>query len=178
MAQTPARLRGSITSVAGDVVEVALTDGRSATLKLAADVNVTGISHAAISDIRPDSFIGCAAVAQPDGTLEALEVTLFPPGMKPNAGHYPWDLGSNSSMTNGTVGDVVVTAGRTITVRYANGEKKITVPAGVPIVRLEKADRSLLVAGAHGVFFMKKAADGSPVVGNAAVGKGDVVPPM
>ena len=52
------------------------------------------------------------------------------------------------------------------------------MPADVPVVSLEKGDRSLLVPGAHGVFFMTKAADGSEVVGRGAVGKGDVVPPM
>ena len=180
VAQTPApaRIRGTISKVAGDILEVELKGGKSATVRLAPEAGILGVSIAAVTDILPGSFIGSAAVGQPDGSLEALEVTLFPPGMKPGAGHYPWDLGNNSSMTNGTVGDVVVSNGRTITVKYPDGEKKITIPLDVPIVRLEKGDRSLLVPGAHAVFFMQKAADGTQVVRSASVGKGDVVPPM
>ncbi len=53
-------------------------------------------------------------------------------------------------MTNGTVGDLVVSHGRTMTVKYSSGgEKKIVVPDDVPIVSLEPADSSLLMAGAH-----------------------------
>jgi hypothetical protein len=36
----------------------------------------------------------------------------------------------------------------------------------------------LLAPGAHGVFFVSKAADGSDVVKRASVGKDGVVPPM
>ena len=81
-------------------------------------------------------------------------------------------------MTNGTVGDVVVTQGRVLTVKYQGGEKKITVPADVPIVSLEKGDRSLLVPGAHGIFFLKKGADGKSDVAHATIGKNGLVPPM
>lgn len=177
-APAPARLRGTIAKISGDTLELTLKNGKSATVKLAADVGVMGVNAAQLSDIKSDSFIGTAAVKQPDGSLEALEVTVFPPGMKAGEGHYAWDLGNDSSMTNGTVGDVVVTQGRTITVKYKEGEQKIKVPADAPIVSLEKGDRSLLVAGAHVVFFMKPGADGKPEVARATVGKNGVVPPM
>ncbi|WP_211466425.1 hypothetical protein [Collimonas silvisoli] len=172
------RVRATIDKVNADTLEVSAKGGKKMTLKLAPDLMLFAVSHAAISDIKSDSFIGTAAVPLPDGSLKALEVHVFPPGMKVGEGHYAWDLGKKSSMTNGTVGDVVVTSGRTITVKYPDGEKKIVVPADVPIVSMEKGDRSLLVAGAHGVFFVSKAADGSEVVARAAVGKNGVVPPM
>jgi len=175
---TPVRVRATIDKVNTDSLEVSAKGGKKMTLKLAPDLMLFAVSHAAISDIKSDSFIGSAAVPLPDGSLKALEVHVFPAGMKVGEGSYAWDLGKNSSMTNGTVGDVVVTSGRTITVKYPQGEKKIVVPADVPIVSLEKGDRSLLVPGAHGVFFVSKAADGSDVVGRASIGKNGVVPPM
>lgn len=180
-AQTAApviRVRATIDKVNADNLEVSAKGGKKMTLKLAPDLMLFSVSHAAIGDIKSDSFIGTAAVPLPDGSLKALEVHVFPAGMKAGEGHYAWDLGKNSSMTNGTVGDVVVTSGRTITVKYPDGEKKIVVPADVPIVSLDKGDRSLLVPGAHGVFFVSKAADGSDAVKRASVGKDGVVPPM
>ncbi len=179
IAQTaPARIRATINKITGDNVDVTDIGGKNMTLKLAPDVGFLSVDNAAITDIKTDSFIGTAAIPLPDGTLKAMEVTVFPPGMKPGEGHYPWDLGDNSTMTNGTVGDVVVTSGRTITVKYAKGEKKIMIPENAPIVRLAPSDRTLLVAGAHAIFFMSKAADGSPLVARAAIGRGGVVPPM
>ena len=172
------RVRATIDKVNADNLEVSAKGGKKMTLKLAPDLALFSVSHAAIGDIKSDSFIGTAAVPLPDGSLKALEVHVFPAGMKVGEGHYAWDLGKNSSMTNGTVGDVVVTSGRTITVKYPDGEKKIVVPADVPIVSLNKGDRSLLLPGAHGVFFVSKGADGSDVVGRATVGVNGVVPPM
>ncbi|WP_394780105.1 hypothetical protein [Undibacterium sp.] len=174
----PARIRATINKISGDSVDVTDIGGKNMTLKLAPDVGFLSVDNAAITDIKADSFIGTAAIPLPDGTLKALEVTVFPPGMKPAEGHYQWDLGSDSSMTNGTVGDVVIAKGRTITVKYKNGEQKILVPENAPIVRLAPADHSLLVVGAHAIFFMSKAADGSPVAARAAIGRGGVVPPM
>ncbi|PUA17849.1 hypothetical protein [Glaciimonas sp. PCH181] len=175
---TPVRVRATIEKVNADNLEVSTRAGKKLTLKLAPDLILLSVSHAAITDIKSDSFIGSAAIPQADGSLKALEVTVFPPGMKSGEGHYAWDLGKKSTMTNGTVGDVVVTSGRTITVKYPDGEKKIVVPADVPIVSLNKGDRSLLVPGAHAVFVVNKAADGSDVVGRALVGVKGVVPPM
>ena len=37
-------------------------------------------------------------------------------------------------MTNGAVGDVVVTQGRTLTLRYEDGEKTVVVPENAPII--------------------------------------------
>jgi hypothetical protein len=94
-------------------------------------------------------------------------------------GHYGWDMGQNSTMTNGTVGDLVVSNGRTMTVKYSNGgEKKITVPEDVPIVSLEPSDRSLLKPGAHVIVVPTKAADGTLTANRISVGMNGIVPPM
>ena len=177
-ANAPTRVRAVVATVAPDSIDVVLKGGKHETLKVAPDAKFFGISLTDVADIKADSFIGSAAIPQPDGTLKALEVHVFPAGMKSGEGSYAWDLTPKSTMTNGTVGSVVVSNGRTITVNYPNGEKKIVIPADVPIVRLEPGDRSLLVKGAHGVFFVKTEADGSQVVTRASVGKGSVVPPM
>ncbi len=182
LAQTAApavpRIRATIEKITGNKIEVVAKGGKKMTLTLAPDAGIFGVTQGTTADIKSDSFIGTAAVAQADGTLKALEVTVFPSGMKAGEGHYPWDLGRNSTMTNGTVSKLVVSRGRILTVTYPNGEKKIVVPNDVPIVNLEKGDRSLLISGAHAVFFMSKLADGAQVAAHVSVGRNGLVPPM
>ncbi len=74
---------------------------------------------------------------QPDGSLNAVEVHIFPESMRGTGeGHYPWDLQPQSTMTNAKVEQVVSAVdGRTLTLKYKDGEKKITVTPNVaPIV--------------------------------------------
>ena len=139
-----------------------------------------GVTKAAIGDIKSGTFIGCAAVPQPDGTLKALEVTVFPASMNGTGeGSYAWDLTPTSTMTNGTVSGVVVSNGRVMTVNYQGGEKKIYVPRDVPIVRLQpENDHSLLKPGAHVLVMPAKAADGMLSAGRINVGENGTVPPM
>jgi len=177
--QTPpvAHLRGTIEKVDGDTLMVKTRDGKVVPVKMSADAAITGVYDAKLADIASGSFIGTAAAPQPDGTLKALEVTVFPKGMHGGEGSYGWDLTPTSTMTNGTVGDVVGSKGRTITVKYPNGEKTITVPDDVPVVTFEVTDRSKLVVGEHVMLAPVKAADGSLSVTRVQVGEHGVVPP-
>src|SRR6266702_6297495 len=62
-------------------------------------------------------------------------------------GHYAWDLGANSSMTNANVDTVVEsTSGRDLKLSYKGGSNSITVPANVPVVTLAPATRADLIA--------------------------------
>jgi RNase P/RNase MRP subunit p29 len=178
-AQTPpvSHLRGTIEKVDGDTLMVKTRDGKVVPVKMSADAGITGVYNAKLADIAPGSFIGTAAAPQPDGSLKALEVTVFPKGMHGGEGSYGWDLTPTSTMTNGTVGDVVGSKGRTITVKYPNGEKQVMVPDDVPVVTFEVTDRSKLVPGAHVMLTPTKAADGSLSVTRVQVGEHGVVPP-
>ncbi|MFM0225788.1 hypothetical protein [Paraburkholderia dipogonis] len=175
----PTGVRGTVTSLSGDLLKVHTRDGKDVDVKLAKDTPIRGVVIANINDIKPDSYVGTAAIPQADGTLKALEVHVFPASMRGSGeGHRPWDLGGNSSMTNGTVGSLVVSNGRTITVKYKDGEKKIVIPQDVPIVALEPGDRSLLVPGAKVVLFAHKEADGSMAANFISAGERGVTPPM
>lgn len=178
-AGAPSGVRGTVTALTGDTLKVHTRDGKDVDVKLAKDTPIRGVTLANINDIKPDSYVGTAAIPQADGSLKALEVHVFPASMRGSGeGHRPWDLGGNSSMTNGTVGSLVVSNGRTITVKYKDGEKKIVIPADVPIVALEAGDRSLLVPGAKVVLFAHKEADGSMAANFISAGEHGVTPPM
>ena len=95
----------------------------------------------AIDAIKPGSFIGTAAMPQPDGTLKAREVHVFPEAMRGTGeGHRPWDLGTGGTMTNGTVGDFAVANGRMLTLTYKDGEQKVFVPENVPVITYENPE--------------------------------------
>ncbi|QKZ06014.1 hypothetical protein HWQ56_20380 [Pseudomonas eucalypticola] len=175
----PSGVRGAITAVNGDDLQVKTNRGEDVVVHLTADTQVRGVTLANIADIKPGSYIGSAAVPQADGTLKALEVHVFPPSMAGTGdGHRAFDLASNSSMTNGSVGDLVVANGRTITVKYKGGEQKILVPEDVPVVNLVPADRSLLKPGVKVVLFAQKAADGSYTAKAISAGENGLKPPM
>lgn len=175
----PTGVRGTITAFSGETLKVRTRDGKNLDVKVAENTPIRSVELANVTDIKPDSYVGTTAIPQPDGTLKALEVHVFPANMRGTGdGHYAWDLGPNSTMTNGTVGNLVVSNGRTITVKYKTGEKKIAIPADVPIVSLQLGDRSLLVPGAHVVLFAHPDGDGSLIANVISAGKNGVVPPM
>jgi hypothetical protein len=189
-AQAPAaqrvRLRGRIDSLSADRVEMTLRDGAKASAVLPAELRVSEMTPMKLSDIRQDSYIGSAAVKQPDGLLRAVQVTIFPPSARsPAGGHFPWDLGENSTMTNGTVGSVTTgTVDRVgtgedvvLTVRYKDGEQRILVPEDAPIVTFAPGTRDLLKPGAQVILNGTRAPDGSVTATAITVGKDGLVPP-
>jgi RNase P/RNase MRP subunit p29 len=174
-----AGVRGTIVSVAADKLVVKSNRGGEQAIALDKDTRVAAISLANINDIKPGSYIGAAGIPQPDGSQKALEVHVFPPAMAGTGdGHRPFDLAPNSTMTNGTVGDVVASNGRTLTLKYKDGEKKIVVPDDVPIVNIEAGERSMLVAGAKVVVRARKNPDGSLTAASVSVGRNGLTPPM
>ena len=175
----PPRTRGTIESVSADTLTMATHGGQTVAIKLTPDTKFASVTNAQMADIKPDSYIGTAAAPQPNGTLKALEVTVFAPSMRGvGDGHYPWDLGQSSTMTNGAVGALKGANGRTMVVQYKGGEKQVMVPDDVPIVALAPADASIAKAGAHAVAFATKGADGTLTAAFVAVGENGAVPPM
>ena len=178
-ASPPQRLRGSVESFDGSTMVVKERSGEVMRLVLADNFSVSEVLPIALSSIETGSFIGTAAVTDAQGNLRALEVLLFPEAARGTGeGHGPWDLQPGSTMTNATVAEVVVGAsGRTLKLRYKDGEKTVVVPEGIPIVTLKPGDRSLLVPGAK-VLVTAQTRDGKPTALRAAVGRNGFTPPM
>ena len=99
---------------------------------------------------------------QADGSLSALEVHIFTEAMRGTGeGHYPWDLRPQSTMTNGNVEQIATAVdGRTLTMKYKDGEKKIFIPADTPIVAYVQGDKSDLKPGAKVFIVAAKQPDG------------------
>ncbi|KGM33950.1 DUF5666 domain-containing protein [Inquilinus limosus] len=179
MAQTQQRIRGTIEAMDGPVMTIAARGGTTATVTVADDATVRTIAPADIRDIKPGTYIGSAAMPQADGSLQALEVQVFPESMRGvGEGQHPFDLKPGSTMTNATAGDVTGTDGRVVTMRYQGVETKLVVPPDVPVITYEPGSRDQLVKGAHVIVSAVKADDGSLVSHAVQVGKDGLVPPM
>ncbi|MGV8921361.1 MAG: hypothetical protein ACOH2R_26885 [Pseudomonas sp.] len=171
-------LRGTIDSVQADTLNFTTRAGQHQSIALTDKTAIRSISKTNVESIKAESFVGSAATVQPDGTLKALEVTVFEPSLKGSGeGHYGWENadGTTGTMTNGTVGKLSTAKGRTLTVMYKGGEKQLVVPDDVPIAYVEPGSRDQLTAGAKIVLF--PAEDGKSARG-IAVGKNGFAPPM
>src|SRR6185369_8763281 len=172
-ASPPTRLRGTISAIDGKTATIATREGTSVPVKLADNWSVMLVSPMTMADIKENSFVGIASLKGPDGTLNALEVLVFPEAARGSGeGHYPWDLEPESMMTNATVSDVVaVDAARRMTLKYKDGQQVVLVPPNVPIVTFEPGDRAMLVPGAHIMFGATRQPDGTLTATRINVGK-------
>jgi hypothetical protein len=176
----PVRVRGTIERVDGAVYVVKSRDGAELKLKLAPNGGVSAIVPAKLADIKPGQYIGVAGMPLADGSQKALEVSIFPEALRGLAeGFRPWDLQPQSTMTNANVEATVASKdGQVLTLKYKDGEKKIIVPDGIPIVAFAPGSVSDLKPGAK-IFVgaAKKLPDGTLETSRVNVGKG-IAPPM
>jgi hypothetical protein len=174
LAQSNMRVRGTITSLDGDVLSVKSRDGKDVKLHLTSDAQVAIAKKLALSDIKPGTYVGVTSVQQ-GGKQIAKEVHLIPPTAP--SGHMDWDLMPGSKMTNANLQAVVnSTGGNEITLKYKDGEQKITVPSGTPIVGFENGDRSALKKGETIWTNARVVGDGKLVTNRVQVSKDGVKP--
>lgn len=184
LAQTPAvkpaRIRGDIVSLDGDVLKVHRRSGDTVSIDLKPTIAVSAVKSMQLSDIKAGSYVGTAATTGTDGKLTATEVVVFPESARGTGeGHYDWDLGPNSSMTNANVDTVVQgTSGRDLKLSYKGGNNTVTVPANVPIVTFTPAARTDLTAGKKVFVVATPASQGTFVAQRVVVEKDGVAPPM
>src|SRR6266404_7971020 len=175
------RLRGTIEKVEGNTLIVKSREGASVTLRLKDNATVTGVTKAALADIKQNSFVGITAMPQPDGTQKAIEVHIFPEARRgAGEGHRPWDLVPNSTMTNANVEQLVTSVdGPMLTMKYKDGEKKISVPNKATIVQFVNGDKADLKPGAK-IFIAAgtKLPNGDVETAGINVGKNGITPPM
>jgi Domain of unknown function (DUF5666) len=173
------RYRARIDSAASGNLNLITRAGQMLTMTVASDTVILAIVPMKLEDIRPGAYVGAAAMPQSDGTQRALEVHEFPESMRgTDEGHGSFDLRPRSTMTNGTVGAVTGSPGRTFTLTYRDGAKTIVVPPDTPVVMFEPGSADLLVPGAHVIVVGIEASDGSLSATRILVGKNGLVPPM
>jgi len=177
----PVRIRGTIESVDGATMMIKSREGDSMKVRMTDNVAVFGVAKTDLSEIKAGSYIGVSAMPEPDGTQKALAVHIFPESQRGAAeGFRPWDLKPNSTMTNATVAETVKgTDGQNILVKYKDGEKKVVVPPGTPVVTFVTGDKSEVKPGAKIIIFgAVKKDDGVLEANRVNVGRDGIMPPM
>ena len=180
-AQAPKqRIRGEVVSVEGTKLALRTRSGQPLSITLDEGYGVSVIRPIEASAIAKGTFVGTATLPQRDGTQRALEVVVFPESARGSGeGHYPWDLGPGSMMTNATVAEVAgVDQARRMTLKYPGGEQVVVVPPKAPIVTFEPGSPEMLRPGAHVFLVATAEPDGSLKANRVAVGKDGLVPPM
>ena len=198
-------VRGTVTSIKGETVEIKTDDGKTDTVMLTDKTRFIAVTKSSLDRIDKDSYIG-TATKDVGNKLIALEVVIFPEAMRgAGDGHYDWDPlpdhtlagGSavSSTMTNGTVSSAATAGGKVnstmtngnvatsaaaggakqLTVTYKGGEQQILVPPNVPIVMLAPGKRDDMKEGSKVVVTTAK--DNNTASG-IAVGLDGVMPPM
>ena len=177
--ERPTFLRGTVSAIDNDSVTLKLASGELRRLKLAPACRVSVLKAIDVSKIKPGSFIGSAEMPQKNGSGRSLEVHVFPPGVKAGEGHYAWDLKPGSMMTNGTVGKVTARSrGLQLQVAYPDGERRLVVPRGTPIVEITPGEPAMIKPGVAVFALTFKAPDGDAVVGGLSIGENGATPPM
>jgi hypothetical protein len=173
-AQAPTRVRGTITSLDGDVLSVKSRDGRDLKVHLAPDLGVTTAKSASLAELK-DKYVGVTAINK-EGRLVALEVHAIPP--QAPAGHIPWDLQPGSTMTNANLeGIAQASGGNEITMNWKGGSQKILVPPGTPIVAFVPGSRADLKRGETIWTSARQEAGGKLLSQRINVSKDGVKPP-
>jgi hypothetical protein len=175
------RMRGTIVAVDGNALTLKASDGAEHKLTLTDNANIVAVVKASLAEVKEGTFLGSAAMPQPDGTQKAMEVHIFPEQMRGTGeGHRPYAPVPNSTMTNGTAAGGAVVAGidgSTILLKFKDGEKKILVPSGVPIVRYEIGSKADLKPGTpFTVLAATKQPDGTFTAARINVGRDGTAP--
>ncbi len=179
-AQTPGRVRGTITAIDGNMLSVKSREGRDLKIELAPNATFAYMKALKLSDIAPGTPLGTSAVKGPGGKIVARELHLFSKDRPiPNEGHRPWDLEPGSTMTNAMVTAMVRSNnGHELTLKYKDGTQQVIVPDNIPVVTAVDGDRSLLVAGQYAVIAVTTDAGGKMSATRVQITKDGVKPPQ
>jgi len=194
-AQTAAttRLQGEIVAVDQAVLRIRTATGQVTPIAID-KARVTQRVPMHLDDVKSGVFLGTTATPQPDGTLLASEVHLFPDDRRGTGeGHRPMGNDGRSTMTNATVkeahavptmtnatvsGVTAAPGSRIIKLTYKGGEQTVVVPATTPVVLSKESDRSVLKPGEHVIAYVAPGADGGFVADRVSVGVNGSVPPI
>lgn len=181
LAQETVRVRGTVDGFAGSAYTVKTRSGDTVTVTLAEKPMFVAIVKASMADIKPGMFVGATAMPEPDGTLKAVEVHIFPEAMRGTGeGHRPWDLAPKATMTNANVETAVAGASsRTLTLKYKDGEKTLQVTPETVVVTYAPGDAAEVKPGT-GIFIpaAEKQPDGSLRTPRITYGRDGLTPPM
>jgi hypothetical protein len=145
----PAFVSGTLEAADAGAITLRDEAGADRHLALAPNLVVLRTVPATLADIRPNDYVASAAQRGTDGKLHSMELRIFPEAMRGQGeGQRPM-AEAGRTMTNATVAGTALASGsNTLEVTFRGGRSELVVDPGVPVTRIEPADRALLAAGA------------------------------
>ena len=176
VAQAPTRVRGTITSLDGDVLSVKSRDGKEIKVQLTPDAQVSTTKRATMADFKPGSYVGVTSVKGPDGRLVARRVHALGPQVPQM--HAAWDSMPDSMMTNANLErSAQVSGGNELTLKYKDGEQKILVTPQTEFFTFAPGSRADLKPG-ETIFTGARNEGGKLITQRISVSKDGVNPPQ
>lgn len=173
-AQAPGtRVRGEVEKLDGSTLTVKNGNDETVSINLAPNYSLGAVVKATAADIKKGSFIGVGARPQPDGTLLAVQVLIFPEAMRGTGeGHRAWSVLPDSTMTNATVSETVTRVdGANLVLTYPGGEQKVTIMQDANIIMAAPAEASELKPGTQVAMTASKQADGKLTASRITIAK-------
>jgi hypothetical protein len=170
------RVRGTITSLDGDVLSVKTREGKDVKVQLAPDAQVATTKKVSADEFKPGSYVGVTSVKGPDGRLLAKRIHALGPQVPQM--HGAWDGIPNSMMTNSNITSITKAGkGNELTLTNKDGEQKILVDADTEYYNFVPGTRADLKKGE--TIFTGARVDGDKLLTQrVAVSKDGVKPPQ
>jgi hypothetical protein len=179
-ADRPLHLRGEVTAVAAGELTITDRKGVKTTVKLPEQAQVLDVSRSSVDEIQENSYLGVAAAPAPGGKVRALGVMVFPePARGMNEGHFPWDMGDKSTMTNATVAKVSKKSSATeLEMRFGGKTQLVVLDKATVYGKFVPGKRELIVVGAKVLVIGAQTADGATAANAVLVGRDGFLPPI
>jgi len=170
------RLRGTITSLDGDVLSVKTREGKDVKLQLAPDAQVVTTKKVSADEFKPGSYVGVTSLKGADGRLVAKRVHALGPQVPQM--HGAWDSIPGSTMTNSNItGITKMGNGSELTLKNKDGEQKILVNSETEYYNFVPGTRADLKRG-ETIFTGARVEGDKFMTQRVAVSKDGVKPPQ
>jgi hypothetical protein len=170
------RVRGTISSLDGDVLSVKTREGKDVKVQLAPDAQVATTKKVSAAEFKPGSYVGVTSVKGSGGKLVAKRVHALGPQVPQM--HGAWDGIPNSMMTNSSITAISKAgSGNELTLKNKDGEQKILVNAETEYYNFVPGTRADLKKGE--TIFTGARVDGDKLLAQrVTVSKDGVKPPQ
>lgn len=157
-----AQIEGTIAAIEPGILTVTRNAGDTARIAVTGETVVIQRMLVQLADIRPNDFVGVTARREPDGSLTAISINIFPPEFRGRVREAQFVMETGNVMTNATVfQNVGRIEGRTLYLKLGDGAVVIAVPKEAQVIRLTVIPQSRLQPGMRVTVRGTPGADGS-----------------
>jgi hypothetical protein len=128
---------GTIAAVDAASLLVNTRAGGQVRILISSDTRIVQRKTVRLEDIRPNEFVGVTAKREPDGSLTAVSINIFPPEYRGRIPESQFLMATGNIMTNAMVfQNVRRVDGRTLYLKLPDGTAVISVPRSAEVFRL------------------------------------------